>query len=419
MKKNKIIWIVNQFANTPDMPGGTRHFEIASFLAKKGFKVEIFASDFNLSKRKSLKLKNAKLFSVEKIKGIKIHWLKTISYKKNDWKRYLNLLSFCFNFSIYQFRLFFKKNQNNLMPDLIIASSPQLIASFCALIMAKLLKKYFIFEVRDLWPQVLVDLGGINQNNFLIKVLMFMENILYAKSDCVVVLAEGLQDYVKNKGAKKVVWLPNGPDLEKFPPLSETKISNTFTKSNPFKLIYAGAHGFANDLKNVIEAAKLLLDYPIKIIFIGDGPEKKDLIYQAKDLGNVLFENPISKELIPEILAKSNAILISLADVQLFQYGISPNKLYDAYALARPIVSTLKGSINNEIHKYNAGIGCEPGSPKLLSDAIIKMYKKSYMERNLMGLNGRKLAETIYSRNIINNKYYVLINYFLNKNGKT
>ena len=97
MKKNKIIWIVNQFANTPDMPGGTRHFEIASFLAKKGFKVEIFASDFNLSKRKSLKLKNAKLFSVEKIKGIKIHWLKTISYRKNDWKRYLNLLSFCFN----------------------------------------------------------------------------------------------------------------------------------------------------------------------------------------------------------------------------------------------------------------------------------------------------------------------------------
>ena len=87
--------------------------------------------------------------------------------------------------------------------------------------------------------------------------------------------------------------------------------------------------------------------------------------------------------------------------------------------MARPIVSTLKGSINNEIHKYNAGIGCEPGSPKLLSDAIIKMYKKSYMERNLMGLNGRKLAETIYSRNIINNKYYVLINYFLNKNGKT
>ena len=304
------------------------------------------------------------------------------------------------------------------MPDLIIGSSPQLIASFCALIMAKILRKYFIFEVRDLWPQVLVDLGGMNPNNFLIKVLKFMENILYKKSDCVVVLAEGLQEYIKKRGAKKVVWLPNGPDLEKFSPVCETQISNAFTKSNPFKIIYAGAHGVANDLGNVIKAAKLIQDYPIKIILIGDGPEKKDLMNQAKDLGNVLFKDAISKESIPEILAKSNSILISLGDVKLFQYGISPNKLYDAYALAKPVISTLKGSINNEIHNYQVGIVCEPRSPKLLANAIVKMYKKSYKEREIMGLNGRKLAETIYSRNIVNNKYLELISTFLNKNGK-
>ena len=228
-----------------------------------------------------------------------------------------------------------------------------------------------------------------------------------------------MQDYVKNKGAKKVVWLPNGPDLKKFSPLSDTKISNSFTKNNPFKLIYAGAHGFANDLGNVIEAAKLILDYPIEIILIGDGPEKKDLIFQAKDLDNVLFKNPISKKHIPEILAKSDSVLISLGDVKLFQYGISPNKLYDAYALAKPVVSTLKGSINNEIHKYHVGIGCDPGSPKLLADAIIKMFKKSSKEREMMGFNGRKLAEKIYSRNIINNKYFYLINSFLKNNGKS
>ena len=67
----------------------------------------------------------------------------------------------------------------------------------------KNIEKILYFEVRDLWPQVLVDLGGMNPNNFLIKVLKFMENILYKNSDCVVVLAEGLQDYIRNKGAKK------------------------------------------------------------------------------------------------------------------------------------------------------------------------------------------------------------------------
>ena len=134
---------------------------------------------------------------------------------------------------------------------------------------------------------------------------------------------------------------------------------------------------------------------------------------------NILFKDPISKELIPGVLAKSNSILISLGDVKLFQYGISPNKLYDAYALARPVVSTLKGAINDEIYKYQVGIGCEPGSPKLLANSIIKMYKKSFEEREIMGLNGRKLAETIYSRNIINNKYFDLINSFWHNNGKS
>ena len=160
------------------------------------------------------------------------------------------------------------------------------------------------------------------------------------------------------------------------------------------------------------------MDYPIKIILIGDGPEKKDLIYKAKDLDNVLFKDPVPKELIPEILASADAILISLGDVKLFQYGISPNKLYDAYALQRPIVSTLKGSVNNEIHKYQVGIGCEPGSPQLLANSIIKMYKKSNKERELMGIKGRKLAETIYSRNIINNKYFDLMNSLFANNGK-
>ena len=82
MNKNKRIWIVNQFANTPNMPGGTRHFEIAIFLVKKGFQVEIFASDFNLSKRKSLKLQKFNFSKSEKINGIKFHWLKTIPYRE-------------------------------------------------------------------------------------------------------------------------------------------------------------------------------------------------------------------------------------------------------------------------------------------------------------------------------------------------
>ena len=271
----KRIWIINQFACTPDMPGGSRHHEIASFLVKKGLNVDIFASDYNLSERKFLRLNKIEFVKTEINEGVNWYWLKTFPYKINNWKRYLNLLSFCLSFLSFNFYKIIKYPKNNCLPDLIIGSSPQIISSFCGLMMAKALNKPFIFEVRDLWPQVLVDLGGADQKNILIRVLSFIEYILYKESNYVVLLAEGAKNYVKKRGAENIIWLPNGPDLKKFKYINNFKIYKKFGNKNPFTLIYAGAHGKANDLENVINAAKILHNYPIKFLLIGDGPEKK------------------------------------------------------------------------------------------------------------------------------------------------
>ena len=96
MNKKFRIWIINQFACTPDMPGGSRHYEIAKHFEKNGFEVNIFASDFNLSSRNFLRLNNIEFMKKELNEGVKFFWLKTFPYKKNNWKRYLNLISFCF-----------------------------------------------------------------------------------------------------------------------------------------------------------------------------------------------------------------------------------------------------------------------------------------------------------------------------------
>lgn len=414
MNLKKRIWIINQFACTPDMPGGSRHHEIASFLVKKGIRVDIFASDYNLSKRKFLRLNEIEFVKTEINEGINWYWLRTFPYEINNWKRYLNLLSFCLSFLSFNLYKLITSLKSSFLPDLIIGSSPQIISSFCGLMLAKFFKKPFIFEVRDLWPQVLVDLGGIDKNNILIRILSLIEYLLYKNSDCVVVLAKGAKDYVKKRGAENIFWLPNGPDLEKFKYVNHSNLNKTFTEENPFIIIYAGAHGKANDLENVINSAKLLQGYPIKILMIGDGPEKKDLILKAKNLKNIVFKKPISKKLMPKILSSSNAILISLRNVKLFQYGISPNKLYDAYALGKPVISTLKGSVNDEIKKNNLGLVCNPGEPNSLAKIIKKMYELPNNERKKMGLNGRNLAETIYSRDIINNRYFDLIQKIIN-----
>ena len=420
MKKNskKIpkIWIINQFANTPNMPGGTRHYEIAKYFTNLNWDVEVFASDFNLSSRKYMVLKDFQLWETQQLDGFKWHWLRTLSYKKNDYKRYLNLISFSFVFFVRQFFVILISSILKSGPNVIIASSPQLPAAFFSLILAKIFKTIFIFEVRDIWPQVLIDLGGLKKESFLIRFLSWMESTLYKNADCVVVLAKGAKKYVSKKGARSIAWLPNGPDLKEFKPLPLPNEPLNFTKREPFQIIYTGSHGLANDLTNIVETAKNMIKEPVKFTLVGDGPEKINLMNQARELDNIIFLSPVPKLLIPELIANYHAILISLKGVRLFEYGISPNKLYDAYALSRPVISTVNGFVNKEIKDFNLGCTALPGDPNSLSKAIKNLIMLSKKDREEMGRRGRELAVKIYSRDKIKKLYADLVIKLTRKN---
>ena len=403
------ICFVNQFANTPDSAGHTRQYEIANYFSKKGYNVQLYASDFNLSKRKFTKIKGLKLIKKENIDNIDWYWLKVISYKKNNYRRILNQISFCLNLIII---LGFNHILQKKRIEIIYASSPQLPAAFISFLFSKLIGIPFILEIRDLWPQVLIDQNRGNQKSIFIFVLSILENILYKYSDKIITLSKNSKEYIQNKGGKNITWLPNGPELKYFKYSELPKEENKFSLKRPFKILYTGAHGESNDLNNIIETAKLLKELPIKFIFVGDGPEKFKLIESAKDMNNVIFKDPIPKKNIPLLLKEADAILISLKDIKVFKYGISPNKLYDAYAIGRPIISTVEGSVNEEINKYNIGVTCKPGAPKSLANSIKKLLNLSRKERTQMGKNGRLLAETIYSREIINQKLEDIIRKF-------
>lgn len=410
------IWIINQFANTPDLPGHTRQYDVAKYLVKKGWNVEVFSSDFNLSQRSYTKLKFFEFTKSQIIDGIKWHWLWVTSYKKNDWKRYLNLLSFCIHLGIRFFNLkvflpyFISKFKK---PDIIIASSPQLPAAFICLLFSKIIKRPFILEVRDLWPQVLIDQFNSNKDSFLIKMLNKIERTLYKKSDHVVVLANGCIKYVSEKGAKNVTCLPNGPDLNIFKKIDIINKISKFDIQNPLKILYTGAHGESNNLSNVLKAAYILKNQPVVFTFIGNGPEKQKLINQAKFLKNVIFKDPIPKSDVPLMISKFDAVLVSLKDIPLFRYGVSPNKLYDAYAIGRPVITTISGEINNEIEKYNLGFTSPPNDPEALSKAVLKLLKTSIEDRIEMGHRARLLAEKKYSREVISKSFDNLLKSYL------
>ena len=178
-----------------------------------------------------------------------------------------------------------------------------------------------------------------------------------------------------------------------------------FSSERPFRIIYSGAHGIANDLENVIKAAFFLKNLPIKIILVGDGPQKDHLKILASTLENIDFKDPISKKDVPELLSNADAILISLADIKLFEYGVSPNKLFDAYAVGRPVITTIKGIVNNEVEKFNLGVTSPPGNPMKLSKAIKKLFKKERSERIKISINCRKMVDNFYSKDLIMTNY--------------
>ena len=395
------LWLINQFANTPDLPGHTRQFEVASALVRAGWEVEVFASDFNLTQRRYRRLQRPRLSMLEPIAGIRWHWLWVSPYSRNDWKRQLNMLTFCLHLLLRLLPVALLGRVTGRAPDRILASSPQLPAAFTCLCIARLCRIPFVLEVRDLWPQVLIDQGGKNPEGLMVRLLAVMERQLYRHAQLVVVLAKGAENYVLQRGAQHTAWLPNGPDLELFQPRPLPADHAEFT------LLYAGAHGEANALEHVIEAARLLEAQQSRVRFrlVGDGPEKQDLIYQAAGLTSVVFEPPVPKAEVPDLMAQADAILLSLRDVPLFRYGVSPNKLYDAYAIGRPVVSTVAGAINDEIEQHGIGVTAEPGDPKALADAIQRLARTSHTQRQAMAERAICLAQIVYSRQRINAAY--------------
>ena len=399
------LWLINQFANTPELPGHTRQFEVAAGLVSDGWQVGVFASDFNLTQRKYRRLRFPRLWSTERPAGIRWTWLWVSPYSHNNWKRQLNMLSFCFHLAV---RLGPAAVLGRLMgraPDVILASSPQLPAAFTCFWLARLTGIPFVLEVRDLWPQVLIDQGGKSPHSPMVRLLAWMERQMYRHASTVVVLAKGAEPFVRERGASQTAWLPNGPDLALFAPQPLPVDTAVFT------VLYAGAHGDANALENVIAAARLLeqRQVPVRIRFVGDGPEKKSLIRIAEDLKSVTFEAPVPKTQIPDLMAEADAILLSLKDVPLFRYGVSPNKLYDAYALGRPVITTVAGAINAEVEDYRLGETAPPGDPEALAAAIKRLMVTPKSERQAMANRAIELAHSIYSRQRINAEYNALL----------
>ena len=403
---SKEIWILNHYAIPPNMPGGTRHYDLSQELIKKNYEVTIFSSGFSHGKKNYFKLFKGKPYIVENYGKLKFVWLRTASYKKNNYKRIINMIS-------YSFRMLAVAH-NFSRPEVIIGSSVHPFAVIAAWLLSKKYKAKFIFEVRDLWPQTAIDMGVIKSNGIIAKLMYAWEKFMYKRADKIIVLLPNAKKYIEDKGisAEKVFWIPNGVNLERFDnpiPLNNNhKINNFFKKSNnKFIVIYTGAHGPANGLDIFLESASYfqINDSEIQFYLIGDGVEKDRLQKESRKrhLNNIYFFPPVSKGEIPALLDYSDLLVQSFAPIDVFKYGISPNKIFDYLAAGKPIIMSVK-TTNNIVQDAKAGIVVEPGNAKAFIKGIMEIKKMSEEEREQLGANGRAYVEKYHSSKILAEK---------------
>lgn len=387
----KKLWIMNHYAIGPNSGGGTRHYDFAYELVKRGYDVTIFASSFDHKLRKE-KLNDGEKYRKEIINGVKFVWIKTVPYQKNDFNRIRNMISFAKNLK--------KVCKHMEAPDTIIASSVHPLTCIAGYSISKKKNAKYIAEIRDLWPQTLIDMGAISEKSIITKVLRFMEKYIYKKAEKIIVLLPGAVEYIKSVGIEeeKVVYIPNGIVVNRVQKILNKKSVNEKINDimnehkNKFNAVYLGAHGKANELDVIIDAAKILKNNNVNdvdLLFVGDGPEKNNLIKKCKEnnLTNVYFYDPISKYEVPLLLDKIDLCMVSMGDYGIYKYGISLNKLFDYLCSRKPIV--FSGNVMNDIVKEaNAGISVNARDSEGLANAILKIRNMSVEERNKLGQNG-------------------------------
>ncbi|MEY4529907.1 MAG: putative glycosyltransferase [Deinococcota bacterium] len=381
-----MIYWVNQYAITPDSPGGTRHYEFGKYLKGLDEDVVIVASDLNLYTRQyRLRSQNNQKPILETVQDVKFHWLFATAYQKNNWSRVLSMLSF--SWSVFFHLLRVKTDTKTVF----IGSSPHLFAALVTQMAAWVRGVPFILEIRDLWPETLIDMTG--KKGFQALILRLIANYLYKMAKKIIVLSLSSKEHIAKLGfdSNKIVYIPNGVDIKDFN-FQEKPSSPIELPINKKIFVYTGAHGPANELGVVLEAAYELQNQNqnhIHILLVGDGPSKQELVLQAKELKlqNLTFHDPIKKQDIPRLLANVDVGLLILKDAPVFRYGISPNKLFDYMAIGLPVVSNVQGDMAEIIKTANNGITVESGNSKALAVGMLDILREIDRNSN-MGQEG-------------------------------
>jgi len=383
----------HQYFSTPEGAAGTRSYEVAQVLVARGHQVTMVCGSGARLRIPKLKVVGGCMLG--SLAGIDVIQY-DLPYSNRD--SFLKRATTFMRFAIRSVGVAFSAEY-----DLIYASSTPLTASIPGVV-AKLARrgKPFVFEVRDLWPELPKAMGVI-RNPLVLAAMSVLEWLSYRCADFCIGLAPGIVDGIRRVGPRglEVEMIPNSCDLELFHPTVQP-VSMPGIGDEDFVAIFTGAHGIANGLGAVLDAAAELKKRgrgDIRFVFIGDGNRKDELVECAHSSGldNCVFLNPVPKSELPRFLARASVGLMILDNIPAFYNGTSPNKFFDYISSGLPVLTNYPGWIAEIVDEHVCGVSVEPGDASSFADAMERLADSSE-DLGVMGRNARCLAESKFNR---------------------
>ncbi|WP_155892822.1 glycosyltransferase family 4 protein [Intrasporangium chromatireducens] len=397
------IGLINHYAVPPTTAGGTRHWDLAKAWDEAGHHVVILASSFNHFAQTT----EARLAVRTPIgRRSSLLTLNSRSYEGNGIARAIGMFGFAWRVV--------RSRRLLAGVDVIIGSSPHPFAAVAAALVARLRGVPFVYEIRDLWPQTLIDMGAMRARSIGTRLLYRVERWTVGSARGVVYVPPRADRYLEEKGllTPAALHAPNsaprfdGPSGAPASRLGEVLARVQELQKNGYRVFcYAGTIGRANGLGPVVEA---FLDPKVRgqavLVICGDGPERSGLEARVPHDGNVIFVGHVPKVDAFRIIHRADVALFHLLDAPVFRYGLSPNKIVDYLAIGKPILYA-GPSVPNPTTGSGASLDASPGIPESIADAVQRFIEMTDEQLRDMAKRAHRHAAENYSTEAVAQKY--------------
>lgn len=396
MSSQLTIWYISKYV-TPSANArvGARGFFLLEELAKLGQRCVLISSDSNhLAETPTMEAP----YADETFRGVQVRWIRTMNYRTaRDWRRMLSWISF-------EWRVVRMPTRTLPKPDVVIASSLSILSILSGVYYRWRYRAKLIFEVRDIWPLVLVEEGGFSKWNPLVLFCGVIERFAYYAADDIVGTMPNLSPHVASVlgRSKPARCVPMGVDASAITEAMDVpeEYASAYLNHDGFTVCHAGTIGGTNALDTLFECARLMKDEDrVRFLIVGDGYMKAHYQALAADLKNVVFAPRVPKSMVQSILAKVDAVYFAAHPSRVLDYGQSLNKVVDYMLSARPVIASYSG-FPSMIDEAQCGAYVPAGDATALKAEITRVLSLTTEERREMGARGRAwiLANRRYSK---------------------